>query len=771
MRRSAPLLLVLAACGGPDELPPEVFSGGDATVFDDTRDAYSHVLPAIGRDGERKFFRGRALFRDGWVTAPSSTDTRDGLGPVFNARSCIACHERDGRGRPPGSGEEMLSMLVRLSIPGQQPEPTYGGQLQPQAVLGVPYEGRPTVTYEENDGLRHPIYGFEDLSFGAFHPDTQFSFRVAPSVYGLGLLEAIPAETIEALADPEDADGDGISGRTNRVLDVSTGRMVLGRFGWKANQPSLRQQAAGAFNGDIGITSSLFPAEDCPSAQTECANAPRGGAPELEDVILDSVAFYTQTIAVPARRDPELHQDGAELFERIGCADCHVPALETGAFDDVPELSGQTIRPYTDLLLHDMGPELADGRPDFDADGQEWRTPPLWGIGLLETVNGHGFLLHDGPRTKPRRGDPLARWRREALESRVRGARSGRPHRPARLSGVAMRRAVAIFALAGALGCAEDAPDGDRATVLTDLADIVLMPSYDTFRARAVELDAALSACDAPTARERWRATQSAWARTEVYQEGPTRTERIESSVHFWPIREDRIQEVLTATTQAFTPDYVNGLRSTQRGLPVIEYLLFEGELTDRRCDYAAALGGDLVVSATRLTDAWSPEGDDYRATFATDATVDEVVNQMIRLTQIIESNKLSRPTGAASGGVPRPDVEESPFAARAAENVIDDLDGLLAAYTCTHDGRTGASVSGLVADRNPTLDADVKAAIATARASASALETPIARTATTSPESIEAAIADAKTVSRLFTADVAGLLGITVTFSDNDGD
>jgi CxxC motif-containing protein (DUF1111 family) len=200
------------------------------------------------------------------------------------------------------------------------------------------------------------------------------------------------------VAGPDDTDGDGISGRVNHVWDVEHREVRVGRFGWKANQPSLRQQNAGAFRGDIGITSDLFPEEDCPPAQAECRAAPSGGAPELDAWKLEQVTFYTRMLAVPARRDvdhPEVLR-GRRLFRELRCASCHVPRHETGTMPDAPELSGQTVFPYTDLLLHDMGPELADDRPDFEATGREWRTPPLWGLGLVRTVNRHTRFLHDG---------------------------------------------------------------------------------------------------------------------------------------------------------------------------------------------------------------------------------------------------------------------------------------------------------------------------------------------------------------------------------------
>lgn len=404
------LFVLLAACSGeaPNDVDPtEAWSGGAATVFDDGPDAYSRVVPEVTRDDERTFFKGRALFRDPWVTAPASTETRDGLGPLFNARSCEQCHVRDGRGRPPEPDGPMVSMLIRLSIPGGAPEPTYGGQFQPQSVLGVPSEGRATITHTTMTGayadgtpysLVVPSYSFEDLGYGPMAPDVEISPRVAPAVYGLGLLEAIPEAAIRALADPDDADGDGISGRANEVWDVRAEAPALGRFGWKAGQPTVEQQSAAAFAGDIGITSSLFTAEECTENQAPCRDAISGGEPELLDVILDNVVGYGRLLAVPARRnvDDERVRRGKALFAEAKCAACHVETFVTGEVDDFPLLGGQTIHPYTDLLLHDMGPELADDRPEALASGTEWRTPALWGIGLLETVNNHTRLMHDG---------------------------------------------------------------------------------------------------------------------------------------------------------------------------------------------------------------------------------------------------------------------------------------------------------------------------------------------------------------------------------------
>ena len=387
--------------------------GGDTTAFTTTRNAFG--LPARNLNGEerRSFVVGNSFFRQNWVTAPSSTTARDGLGPTFNAVSCSSCHIRDGRAKPPeGPDDPERGLLIRLSIPGPgphggpNPAPGYGGQLQDRAIILVPSEGRFVIVYQEvagsfEDGppyrLRVPSYRLEEIAFGPMPPDVMLSPRIAPAVVGMGLLESIPPEAILALADPDDADGDGISGRANLVWDIRQGRQTIGRFGWKASQPPVEQQTAGAFLNDIGITSALFPDENCASVNTLCQETLNGGSPEISDDRLAKVVFYTATLAVPAMRDVEDPQvkRGAEIFRKAGCAACHMPQHTTGAHAS-EALSYQTIYPYTDLLLHDMGPELADGRPDFDANGQEWRTPPLWGIGLVETVNGHTMFLHVG---------------------------------------------------------------------------------------------------------------------------------------------------------------------------------------------------------------------------------------------------------------------------------------------------------------------------------------------------------------------------------------
>jgi CxxC motif-containing protein (DUF1111 family) len=416
------LLLSLGACDqpAPQAEPGEALSAGSATVQSRDRNAFS--LPSANLSALRRldFSVGNSFFRNPWVTAPSTTTARDGLGPLFNTNGCQNCHIKDGRGHPPATNAvSAASMLVRLSIPagpadagilerqGSVPEPVYGGQLQDMAIPGTAPEGKLRLDYDYrqlqfSDGtaieLRQPRLQINQLGYGPLHPATQFSARVAPPMIGLGLLEAISEASVLANADPEDRNGDGISGRANRVWDDQQGKTVLGRFGWKAGQPHLNQQNAHAFAGDMGLTTTLLPSDDCSPSQTDCRVALNGGTPEVSEHILALVLFYSRNLGVPARRqvaDPQVLA-GKALFQQVGCASCHTPRFSTAADAAEPELANQLIRPYSDLLLHDMGEGLADNRPEFLADGREWRTPPLWGIGLTETVSGHTQFLHDG---------------------------------------------------------------------------------------------------------------------------------------------------------------------------------------------------------------------------------------------------------------------------------------------------------------------------------------------------------------------------------------
>lgn len=415
---------------------PEAFEAnqaGGATVRPrDTSNAFSQASGNISFERELDFKVGNGLFKKLWVSSPSSTLASDGLGPLYNARSCQRCHLKGGRGHPPeGPDDTTVSMLMRVSIPrvsgpsrseiteikeylASMPEPTYGEQIQDFGIASHASEAELKIFYDEIEialsggevaSLRNPTYALSNLGYGPTHPDIMLSPRVAPQMIGLGLLDAIPASDILALADQNDVDGDGISGRAQIVISREYGVPMLGRFGLKAGQPSVWEQSAAAFHGDIGISSTLFPsgAGECSDAQTACKAAPDGNTPvhddaEISDEGLELVSFYASNLAVPARRDVDapnvLH--GKRVFYETGCISCHTPKFVTHRLTDRPEQSFQLIWPYTDMLLHDMGPGLADNRPEARAGGQEWRTPPLWGIGRTETVSGHTYFLHDG---------------------------------------------------------------------------------------------------------------------------------------------------------------------------------------------------------------------------------------------------------------------------------------------------------------------------------------------------------------------------------------
>ncbi len=408
-------ILFFWACGsdkpaGPDiaPSPDSTLSGGQATVFDATSQAFEMPIPTLSPDELDKFFAGDFAFEQVFVTAPA--DVNPGLGPVFSHTSCVGCHLRDGRGRGAFGAEPPFvgSMLMRVSLPGFTPHggpvpvPGFGVQLGDRANFGVAREARVQVSFYEtteilSDGeqvyLKHPIYTIVD-AYQPLPAGVLLSARMAPPVFGRGLLEAIPESDILALSDPGDANRDGISGRPNYVYNFRTGQMELGRFGLKANNPDLLQQTAGAYNEDMGVTNPYFPQE---SVLGQPQHDGRNDDPEISQETLDITTFYLQTLAVPARRDwndPQALQ-GEALFESTGCANCHTTTFKTGNHS-ISSLSDQTIHPYTDLLLHDMGEALADNRPDYEADGREWKTPPLWGIGLTETVSGVPAYLHDG---------------------------------------------------------------------------------------------------------------------------------------------------------------------------------------------------------------------------------------------------------------------------------------------------------------------------------------------------------------------------------------
>jgi CxxC motif-containing protein (DUF1111 family) len=408
----------LAAAPADDPLGEK--TGGETTVFATGRNAFSFPAANLTEEERTRFVIGNSFFKRNWVEAPSSTRARDGLGPHFIARSCGGCHVNDGRGAPPNPGEQPVSLLLRLSVPGVGehggvvPEPTYGDQFNNFAVQKVKPEGKVVIAYSEVKGrfadgtpyvLKKPRYAFTDLGYGPMARDVLVSPRVAPQIIGVGLLEAISEADILANANEQAAAPGPIKGMPNRVWDAPAGKTMLGRFGWKANVATIAHQTAGAFNGDIGITSTVFPNEGCTAAQKDCLAAPRGGrgrAPEIDDKTYGDVVFYQATLAPPARRDPSDPRvlRGQKLFHDAQCSTCHRPSYVTTASPNPqfssPALNGQRIHPYTDLLLHDMGEGLADGRPDGQANGHQWKTPPLWGVGLIRDVNGHSRLLHDG---------------------------------------------------------------------------------------------------------------------------------------------------------------------------------------------------------------------------------------------------------------------------------------------------------------------------------------------------------------------------------------
>ncbi|HEY9095042.1 MAG TPA: di-heme oxidoredictase family protein [Hydrogenophaga sp.] len=439
----AALTIHTRATADTDPDPQGERTAGQGTVFATGRNAFSFPLANLDDAERTRFVIGNSFFKRNWVEAPASTTARDGFGPHFIARSCAGCHSMDGRGAPPDwantlspDREKTVALLMRLSVPGPidphagvRPEPTYGDQFNNAGIQGVRPEGHVEIRSTPLHGrfadgtpytLLKPTYHLTELGYGPMAKDTMVSPRIAPQVIGMGLLEAIPESDILANAREQAAAPGPIKGMANRVWDAFARKEVIGRFGWKANTGSVAHQSAGAFKGDMGITSSVFWREACTEAQKDCLAAPHGGGkrtgrdglmpaskataqePEIDDATLDQVIFYTASLAPPARRQAKDAQvlQGQVLFQQAQCATCHRPSYTT-AEPPFPRLtsrriSGQRIWPYTDLLLHDMGPGLADGRPDFLANGQQWKTPPLWGIGLFKDVNGHQRLLHDG---------------------------------------------------------------------------------------------------------------------------------------------------------------------------------------------------------------------------------------------------------------------------------------------------------------------------------------------------------------------------------------
>jgi CxxC motif-containing protein (DUF1111 family) len=423
-------IMLLSALSVPavvDEIPEAALSAGTFTINRADREAYSEPAPVLDYRQRERFLRGRHHFNQKWVVFPSLGGDW-GLGPTFIADRCSGCHVGGGRGDTPKSADQQLfSVLVRISIPGQdehggpKPHPNYGDQIQNQGLMGqdrdatylgerVPPEANLYLEWQEApatfaDGekvmLRKPRLRVEKLNFGPLGPEVMYSLRIALPTFGLGLLEAVSEADILAIAERQKSQG--VNGRPNYVWDAIGKRTALGRFGWKSNQPSIKQQIAAAAHGDLGVTSPLYDKENCPPVQVACAYQPPGNQPELIELNWDELEFWTLALAVPARRnvgDADF-RSGERLFAEAKCAVCHVPEMQAGVLPGLPQIEGQVFHPYTDLLVHDMGEELADGRPDFKAGSRDWRTPPLWGLGLSQTVNGSTAMLHDGRARNP----------------------------------------------------------------------------------------------------------------------------------------------------------------------------------------------------------------------------------------------------------------------------------------------------------------------------------------------------------------------------------
>lgn len=422
--------------------PQEIKQGGDSGISITSAESYSKPSSNLTALRKGSFFIGNAFFQQPWVIAPASTDSRDGLGALFNVAACQSCHVKDGRGHAPmSSKDDADSLLIRLSMPATTDEqrqqlqdsliekvvhPMYGGQLQDRGIQGVPAEARISVQWTDMpvtfaDGyvetLRAPSFKLTKPGYGAFDNEMMVSPRVALPMIGLGLLEQIPDDDIKKQAVNNNSTSD-ISGKFNWVMDPQTGKHALGRFGWKAGQTKLITQNQSAFNEDMGLTSNIRPHESCMPSQTACINATTGadeqgnGKPpvEVNDEIAKFVEFYTRNLAVPHRRnaDDKLVLAGKKRFYDMGCQSCHTPRYQLPKTDDDHlEQHGQVIYPYTDLLLHDMGDALADrtiagklpaknAQVEFLANSYEWRTPALWGIGLAQTVDPQATFLHDG---------------------------------------------------------------------------------------------------------------------------------------------------------------------------------------------------------------------------------------------------------------------------------------------------------------------------------------------------------------------------------------
>ena len=665
------------------------------------------MSPTVKGDRAGGFTLGHAIFDENWVTAPATTDDQDGLGPRFNQRSCSACHSKDGRAPPFDRTGAQLGMLFRLSIPGADPhngplgDPNYGGHLRTSAILGSPADGVPHVAYTEGpraygDGtaysLQKPAYTIDGWNDGNPSAGLMISARVGPFTIGLGLLEAIPESAI--LANVKSGDPDNVVGRPNHVWDPESNSTVLGRFGWKANVATVRQQTAGAFQGDMGITSSLNPSETCTPTMTACLAAQSGGAPEIDDSKLDAVVFYMRTLAVPARRslDDEAAQHGAQLFDQFHCSSCHVATFQTGTDTDVPEVAGWTIHPYTDLLLHDMGTDLADNRADYEASGSEWRTPPLWGIGLLQTVNGHTPSLARRPRSRLCRGDSLARRRgngcsRTFPQRRRRRSRRARhlprvtlSHAPRRLSLLALTALALVVPAFFACDDNTGTPPTDYTALIKDLTENVVLPEQTSLRPTV--MPSRRRRLSSRRRRINRRSTSSkppgaplalrfgCWMR---FTSAPIADDEIVERIDVAPADPALIEGAVTDTKPVNVPSALGG---KSKGFLGLQYLIFGGDAlsklqsdaSGRRKQLVTGMAAEIASSGHQIVDDWTPGKGGYQTQVETAgagstrypsqrAVVDDYVGGVGYALEVIVGIRLAEPLGSQERRYARPDA------------------------------------------------------------------------------------------------------------------
>ncbi|MFK7928167.1 MAG: di-heme oxidoredictase family protein, partial [Myxococcota bacterium] len=388
--------------------------GGRTTLpyqySDEPDDHFMQMATNLAARHGQTFVQGRRVHHTDMVDGSHDESADNGIfrdlvglaGPLYVEASCDGCHARNGRAAVADLGENLDHWVFKIGDDNGDPDPSRGQVLQTRSTSGASEGSVSLLRWDETDGLRSPVFDFGDT------PPARFSGRLAPQLVGMGLIEAIPESDVLAWEDVDDADGDGISGRAQRVSDPVTGEVRLGRFGWKAGASSLTHQVAAALNTDMGVMTSVIDTPDCGPQQEGCGN---DQGPEMTDTHLEELVSYVSVLGVRARRDLDdpVALQGETVFDDLGCGSCHRSDVTTSAFHPFAELRDQVIHPYTDLLLHDMGPELADTLGEGIATGAEWRTAPLWGIGLGPCVTGgvvgpnqnqvctpHESYLHDG---------------------------------------------------------------------------------------------------------------------------------------------------------------------------------------------------------------------------------------------------------------------------------------------------------------------------------------------------------------------------------------